>query len=134
MQELITELENYKPTNKNKKRSRSEVLNNTKRFLNGRDLIIKSFEDCTFSLSKKPLYKKQAEEEEEKKRKVVLKEFTDFIIEYGTGGINKKLYTKYFGNKVPTEMVKDLVNSDKEENNSLVTSIRNRLSDLVEEV
>ena len=48
--------------------------------------------------------------------------------------ISKKVFKKYFGYKVLTEMVKDLVNSDKEENNGLLTSIRNRLSDLVEEV
>ena len=58
MQELITELENCKTANKNKKRSKSEVLNNRKRFFNGKDLIIKSFEDGTFLLSKKSLYKK----------------------------------------------------------------------------
>ena len=46
-------------------------------------MIIEALEDGTFSLSKKSLYKKQAEEDEEEKRgKAELKEANDYIIKY----------------------------------------------------
>ena len=43
MNKLKSSLEKYKPTNKNKKISRSDVLDNAERFVNGRNLIIKHF-------------------------------------------------------------------------------------------
>ena len=135
MDELITELKGYNPKIKNKRRSKFEILGNAKRFFNGRKMIIKAFENNIFSLSTKSLYKKQAEkEEEERKRKAELKKFTNYVINYETGSINKKLCKEHFSYKVPTELLRDLVNSDKEENIDLVTSLRDRLSELLSEV
>ena len=75
-------------------------------------MIIEALEDGTFSFSKKSLYKKQAEKDEEEKRgKAELKNVTDYIIKYFIGGINKKVFKEYFDYKVPTAMLKDLVNS-----------------------
>ena len=85
-------------------------------------MVIKAFEDGILPLSTESHYKKQAEEKEEaKKRKADLKEFTAKIYEIETGGINKTAFENCFDYKIPSSMVKDLVNSDKEENISLVT-------------
>ena len=44
------------------------------------------------------------------------------------------MFERFFGNKIPIEMLSDLVNSDKKENTDLVASIRNRAEDLITEV
>ena len=50
------------------------------------------------------------------------------------GGINRTVFERYFGYKIPSEMLSDLVNSDKKENTDSVVSIRNRAEDLINEV
>ena len=70
---LILSLEKYNPTNNDQTKSRSDVLDNARKFYNGRNLIIESFEDDTFLLPKEVLHKNQAKEEIEKKRRDDLK-------------------------------------------------------------
>ena len=91
-------------------------------------MVIKAFEDGTIPLSTKFQHKKHAgKEEEEKKRKDDLKEFSAKINKIETeGGINRRVFEGNFAYKIPSEMLSDLVNSDKKENTDLVASIRNR--------
>ena len=75
------------------------------------------------------------EKEEEKKTKDDLKEFSAKINKIDTeGGINRIVFERYFGYKIPSEMLSDLVNSDKKENTDLEASSRNRAEDLINEV
>ena len=51
--------------------------------------------------------------EEQKKRKNDLREFSAKINKTETeGGINRIEFKRYFGYKIPSEMLSDLVNSD----------------------
>ena len=120
----------------NTSRKRSETLNNAKKIFRGREMVIKAFEDGTIPLSTRSQHQKQAEgKEQEKKRKDDLKEFSAKINKIETeGGINMTVFERYLGYKTPTEMLSDLVNSDKKENTDLVASIRNRVEDLINEI
>ena len=51
-----------------------------------------------------------------------------------TGGINRKIFEKHFGYKMLTAMLRDLLYSDKEENNILVPLIRDGLRNLINEI
>ena len=72
-------------------------------------MVIKAFEDGTIPLSAKFQHKKQAaKKEEEKKRKDDLKEFSAKINKIETeGGINRTVFERYFGYKIPCEMLSD---------------------------
>ena len=54
------------------------------------------------------------------------------IIKEETEGINRKIFKEYFGYKRLTAMLIDSVYSDKEKNNSLVASIRDKLKNLTD--
>ena len=99
-------------------------------------MVIKAFEDGAIPLSTKSQHKKQAEgKEEEKKSKDDLKEFSAKINKIETEeGMNRIVFQRYSGYKIPSEMLSDLVNSDKKENTDLVASIRSRAEDLINEV
>ena len=44
------------------------------------------------------------------------------------------MFERYFGYKIPSEILSDLVNSDKKESTDLMASIRNKAEDLINEV
>ena len=99
-------------------------------------MVIKAFEVGTIPLPTKSQLKKQAEKkEEEKKRKDNLKEFNDKINKIETeGSINRIVFERYFGYKIPSKMLSDLFNNNRKENTDLVALIRNRMEDLINEV
>ena len=96
-------------------------------------MVTKAFGDGTIPLSTKSQHKKQAEKkEQEKKRKDDLNEFSAKINKIeAEGGINRTVFERHFGYKIPGEMLSDLVNSDKKEKTDLVASIRNRAEDSI---
>ena len=53
MNELKLSLRKYNPTNEDKIRIQFEVLDSPERFYNGRNLIIKAFEDSIFHFLKR---------------------------------------------------------------------------------
>ena len=60
-----------------------------------------------------------------------MKEFSAKINKIETeAGINRTVFERYFGYKIPSEMLSDLVNSDKK-NTDLLASIKNRAEDLI---
>ena len=130
MNELKLSLRKYNPTNEYKIRIKSEVLDNPERFYNRRNLIIKAFEDSTFSFSKEALDKNQFEKKKRKK-KSELKEFIDTITKEEAKGIDRAFFKNYFDYQSATTMLKDLVDSDREKNTDLATLIQNNLSVLM---
>ena len=55
-----------------------------------------------------------------------LKEFSAKVNKIETEGcINRTVFVRYFGYKIPSKMLSDLVSSNKKENTDLVVSIRN---------
>ena len=107
-----------------------------KKIFSGREMAIKAFAVGTIPLPTKSQHKKQVQKKEEgQKRKDDLKEFSAKINKIETKrGINRIVFKRYFGYKIPSEMLSDLVNIDKKENIDLVASIRNRAEDLINEV
>ena len=80
------------------------------------------------------LSKKQAEKKK-KKRKDDLKEFSAKINKIETEkGISTTVFKRFFDYEIPSQMLSDLFNSNKKENTDLVTSIRNRAEDLINEI
>ena len=121
MEKLISDLGKYKPK-KESKNLEMKLLRHLKMLLF----------HCLQNLTIKNRLKKK---EEEKKTKDDLKEFIAKINKIDAeGGINRIVFERYFGYKIPTEMLSDLVNSDKKENTDLEASSRNRAEDLINEV
>ena len=96
-------------------------------------MVIEAFKENIVPLSKKSQYKKQVEEKEEKKRKDDLKEFANIIAKEETKGIDRTFLKNYFSCQSATAMLKDLVNSDRDENIDLVVSIQKKVSDLMDD-
>ena len=64
-----------------------------------------------------------------------MKEFRAKISKTETeGGINRIAFERYFGYKMPSEMLSDLVNRDKKENIDLPASIENKAEDLMNKI
>ena len=76
VKKLIIQLKGYNSKNKDRKRSRSETLDNAERCYDGRELTIEAFGDGTFRLATKAQYNIQTEE----KRRAALENFTKTII------------------------------------------------------
>ena len=110
----MIDLKKYNPTNRDKIRSRYQVIDNAEIFYHGRNLIIKALEDGIFPLTTKFPYVKQAKTEEEEKGKVDMKQFSKLIAKEETKSIDRTFFKDYFVYKSATEMLKDLVDNDGE--------------------
>ena len=142
LKNLISALNDYKASKENKKKRREKkVLESATELFRGReDIIVFFFEKGVF-LFKSNIFKtkKELKEESKDKSKEELKEerINKFFkyIEETSKDINNDLFENYFDASVPNALANKLFEvKDKKENNKLVKEIKNRWSNLKDEM
>ena len=106
--------------------------------LNNRHKVIGAFKTGIFPYIYGFQIKEESEEESEKKSEEELKEYinnTFTFIEENSEGINNHLFTKYFNFLKPSTLANKLYETkNKNKNNKLVEEIKNRWSNLKDEI
>ena len=106
--------------------------------LNNRHKVIGAFKTGIFPYIDGFQIKEESEEESEKKSEEELKEYinnTFTFIEENSEGINNHLFTKYFNFLKPSTLANKLYETkNKNKNNKLVEEIKNRWSNLKDEI
>ena len=139
---LITALNDYKASKENKKKRREKkVLESATELFRGREDIIVFFLKKGVFLFKSNIFKtkKELKEESKDESKEELKEerINKFFkyIEEKSKDINNDLFENYFDASVPNALANKLFETkDKKENNKLVKEIKNRWSNLKDEI
>ena len=142
LKSLITALNDYKASKENKKKRREKkVLESATELFRGREDIIVFFLKKGVFLFKSNIFKtkKELKEESKDESKEELKEerINKFFkyIEEKSKDINNDLFENYFGASVPNALANKLFETkDKKENNKLVKEIKNRWSNLKDEI
>ena len=128
---LLSKLENYNPTNLKKIKAKEETLIVAEKLLNNRQEVINAFKTGIFLYIDGFQIKEESKEESEEER---VKKFIEYI-EKESKDINYDLFKTYFNFSIPTALVKQLYKTkDKKKNNELVKEIKNRGSDLKDEI
>ena len=123
----MSKLNNYDSRNPKKQKKKKRVLEFAKRLLNAKKDIIDFFEKGIFPYRGNVFTTKEKEESEENK-------FFEYI-EDETKSINYDLFEDYFNFAAPTDLAKKLFKiKDKKKNNDFVELIRNRWSNLKDEI
>ena len=142
LKSLIIALNDYKASKENKKKRREKkVLESATELFRGREDIIVFFWKKGVFLFKSNIFKtkKELKEESKDESKEELKEerINKFFkyIEEKSKDINNDLFENYFGASVPNALANKLFETkDKKENNKLVKEIKNRWSNLKDEI
>ena len=69
-------------------------------------------------------YKNQTEKQSEKERKKYLNRATKEVYRAEAGFVDRGMFHKYFGYKMPSAMLAELVKSNRDNNINLVASIK----------
>ena len=81
-------------------------------------------------MPEKVLYKNQAEKQSQKERKKYLNRASKEVYRAEAGLLDRHMFHKYFGYKMPSAMLAELVKSNRDDNINLVASIEENLSKL----
>ena len=132
---LLNKLKNYNPTSLKKIKAKEETLIAAEKLLNNRQEVINAFKTSIFpyidGFQIREESEEQSEEESEKKR---INKFTEYV-EKKSKGINYDLFKTYFNFSIPSALIKRLYQTkDKKKNNELVKEMKNRWSDLKDEI
>ena len=132
--EEISDLEDYKPANRNKIKEKSKVYENARNFLDERKKIIEAFEKGIFLMPEKVLHKSQIEKQSEKQSENERKKYVDRAVKevyrVEEGFVDRDMFHKYFGYKTSSAMFAKLTKSNRENNISLVVSVEENLNKL----
>ena len=126
--ELIL-LNDYSPKSSKYKEAKNNLLNNAKKFYDGRQKIIEGFKNGLFSLKSDDEFEEQLTSK--KPTKIDVNKLNELIIKKETG-INRELFKNHFGFQTRTVMLKNLykLNDKNNNNNMLMSMIKSGLSDL----
>ena len=135
---LLKKLRKYNPTKLKKIKAKEETLSAAEKLLNNRQEVIDAFKTGIFPYIDGFQIKEESEEEsEEKKLDKIKDDFNKFIeyIENESKGINYGLFKDYFNFLIPSALAKKLYETkNKNKNNELVKEIKNRWSNLKDEI
>ena len=137
---LINKLNNeYNPTNKIKIKEKEDTLPSAEKFISIRKKIIRAFKWGTFPYIDGIKVDEESEEESEKESEKESEESEEnkiFIyIENESDGISYELFEKHFSFVVPSALAKKLFETkDKKKSSELVKEIKNRWSNLKDEI
>ena len=128
---LLNKLRKYSPTNLKKIKAKEETLSAAEKLLNNRQEVIDLFKTGIFPYKDGFQIKEESEEKSEEER---TNKFFKYI-ERESKGINYDLLKTYFNFLIPSALVKQLYETKKKKkNNELVKEIKNRWSDLKDEI
>ena len=127
---LLNKLRKYNPTKLKKINAKEETLSAAEKLLNKRQEVIDAFKTDIFPYIDGFQLKEKSEEESNDD----VEKFIEYI-ENESKEINYELFKKYFNFIVPSALAKKLYKTkDAKENSELVEEIRNRWSNLKDEV
>ena len=131
---LLNKLKKYSPTNLKKIKAKEERLSAAEKLLNNRQEVIDAFKTGIFPYIDGFQIKEESEKESEEESEERINTFLKYI-EKESKGINYDLFKTYFNFSMPSALVNQLYKTkDKKKNNELVKEIKNRWSDLEDEI
>ena len=127
---LLNKLRNYNPTKLKKIKAKEETIIAAEKLLNKRQEVNDAFKTGIFPYEDGFQIKEESEEESEDD----FKKFTKYI-KNESKGLNYDLFKNYFNFEGPGALTKQLYETkSKNKNNKLVKEIKNRWSNLKDEV
>ena len=129
-------LKRYSPKHDKYVTLKNNLVDNASKFYEGREKIIKGFENEIFPLYYDEDYEEKMKFEKEEKEGTItdIDEFKKYITKK-EAKINRELFNKHFQYQTPSALLKNLYKiNDKEKNGLLVSVINNGLKDLKGEI
>ena len=136
LEKLITRLENYNAKNKEKIDKKNKVLKSEVELFHARENVVDYFKKEIFPF-KGNVFKTKEKKSEEKSGEKIEKSINDGIIfiKEKSKYINNDLFKRYFNFSAPIDLAKKLFETkDKKKNSELVEEIKNRWSNLKDEI
>ena len=106
---------------------------NAKKNFDEREKVIEEFEKSIILMPEKVLNKNQIEKQSEKGRKKYFDKAAKEVYRLEKRLVDRKIFSDYFGDKMPSAMISKLIKSNREDNIELVASIEENLNELRED-